>query len=129
DRLKSVFQLPYTIGNLCLRLDHNLSGCARCRRSKIGDKVADGEVHFVTNCGDHRLFRPDDGTRDAFFIEWPQVFHRPATTRDDDDIDIRRPAEVIDAFHHLNRCAVTLNLGWKDQDIDRIVPTFQYREN
>src|SRR4029077_13768607 len=70
--------------------DNQFGGSARGRRAQICDKVANGKIDFVTNSRDDWHGRMEYRARNNFFIELPQIFNAPATTRDYGEIDRRK---------------------------------------
>ena len=70
-------------------------------RPPVCNEVCDRKVDFMADSCDHRLLRPDDGAGHPLFVERPEVFHRAAATRNQDHVNVRVPAEIVDAFHDL----------------------------
>ena len=70
-----------------IRADH-FGGNRRCRCALVGDKIRDGEIHFMTDAADNRYLAIKNGACDDFFIEGPQVFQRAAAARDDQHIAV-----------------------------------------
>jgi len=95
----------------------------------VGAEVRNGEVHFVTNGGDHRLQRTNDGPRHKLLIERPKVLKRTAPARDENHIHVGVHAEKVDARRNLSRRTGSLNFRWMDQYMERIVPSLQNREH
>ena len=75
------------IGQLGLVLHDQFSGCRRCRRSQIGDKIGDGKIDLMADARDDRYLRSGDGPRDDFFVKSPEVFVRTAAPSDQQDIE------------------------------------------
>src|SRR5262245_26121729 len=123
-----MLQLNDAFAYFHFRADDDLRGSTRRWGPKVRNEIADREIDLVADSRDDRLLASHDGTRYTLFIERPQIFHRSTTTGHDDDIHVGA-AEAIDAFHNLKRCCIALNLGRKNQNVDRVVAAFQDTQN
>src|SRR6188472_3190886 len=70
--------------------DNQFGRGARSRRAQICDKVANGEIDFVTHSRDDWHGRMEYRARHNLFIELPQIFNAATTARDHYDIDRRK---------------------------------------
>ena len=52
-------------------------------RAQIGHEIGDGEIDFMSNCGNNRDRRGCDRAGDNFLIKLPQILDTAATARDD----------------------------------------------
>src|SRR6478752_7126207 len=59
-------------------------------RATIDLALEIGDVDFVTDCRDDWYSRMEYCARDDLFVELPQVFNAPATSRDHDEVDGRK---------------------------------------
>src|ERR1700689_1870027 len=79
-------EMPVTLGEMILeflaRANDNFRGGRGCGSADVRDKIRDGEIALVAYAGDHRNLRYDYGARHDFFIERPQIFERPAASRE-----------------------------------------------
>src|SRR5882672_1336349 len=69
------------------RLYDKFGGGAGSRSANVRDEVGDGEIGFVADARDDRNFRIEDGPRDDFFVEGPEIFDGAAAARKDQDVD------------------------------------------
>src|SRR6266851_1667474 len=67
-------------------LDDKLGGGGRSGGADVGNEIGDSEIGFVADAGDDGNFGSGDGARHEFFVEGPQVFHRAATAREDENV-------------------------------------------
>src|SRR6266850_1905262 len=68
------------------RLDDELGSGGRRRGAQVGNEIGNGEIGFVADAGDHGNFGSEDGARDDFFVEGPQIFHRAAAAGEDEHV-------------------------------------------
>ena len=54
--------------------DHQLRRRRRRGRAHVSGKIRDGEIDLMTDAGDHRNGRGDDGARQSFIVERPEIF-------------------------------------------------------
>ena len=86
---------PLDVGaEIFLARHDDLRGGRRRRRAHVGGEVGDREVDLVADGRDDWHRRGDDGSRDDFFVERPQVLDRAAAAADDDDVDARHLHDV-----------------------------------
>ena len=55
--------------------------------AQVGDKVRDGEIGLVADCGDGGEFRCGDSAGEGFVVESGEVFDGAAAPRDEDEVD------------------------------------------
>ncbi len=61
----------------------------------IGDKIGNGEIHFVTHRRDHRNGAAVDGPGHHLFVEGPQIFQGAAAPGQDDDLHPGDRGQVV----------------------------------
>jgi hypothetical protein len=93
--------------------DH-LRRSGRRWRSKVGHKVSQRKVYFVSDGGDDRRPRIEDRPRDPLFVEGPKVLARPSTPADDYDIDVGSRIQRFYRPLDLESGAVTLDFGRRE---------------
>ena len=86
-------------------------------RAQVGHKIADGEVHFVTDGGDQRDAAAFDGAGDHFFIKGPEIFQAAAATANDDDVHILGLVKIVDGAGDTGRGGRSLNRHGRDEDL------------
>lgn len=59
-------------------LGDDFRGGAGSGRADVGDEITDSEVDFVADGGDNGNGRFEDGARDGFFVERPEIFQAAA---------------------------------------------------
>src|SRR5581483_5538340 len=79
----SVLQTSRQRTNLIFELlscgDYHLRGRRGSGRAQIGDKIRNGEMCLMPNCGNHRNLRSEDRTRECLIVECSQIFERAAS--------------------------------------------------
>src|SRR5882762_3395896 len=80
------------------RLNDELGGGGRRGSANVGDEIGDGEIGFVADAGDHGNFRSEDGARDDFFVEGPQILHGAAAAREDEHVHDSSGVEKFQGF-------------------------------
>src|SRR5581483_6332323 len=75
-----------------------------------GDKIRNGEMCLMPNCGNHRNLRSEDRTRECLIVECSQIFERAASASDHDDVHFARFVEVANTGDHLRGCCFALDL-------------------
>ena len=103
-------------------------GGRRRRRARVGDEVADGEVGLVAHARDYRQYGIEDGLRDDFLVECPQVLDRAAATRDDQYIGFGARVRSADCLRDRFRSAVALDRRRINNDCERGPASFQRRD-
>ena len=63
------------------------------RRAQIGRQIAKRHIGFMADSGNDRLFAHRYRADDALLVERPQILHRAAAPRHDDDADVFQPLE------------------------------------
>src|SRR5579872_2165276 len=100
------------------RADHHFRGSGRSGRTKIGDKIRDGEIRFVADAGDYWNRGSGNRTRDDFFVEGPQIFERASTARDDQHIRKLSAIEIVNGGDNFASRRVALNFHGIELDVD-----------
>ncbi len=100
----------------------DLGRTRRCRRAHVGDEIGDREIDFVTDTGHDRNLAIEDGARDHFFVERPQVFERATAASNDQHIALGASRRHANRPGDLTRRAFTLYLNGIDQHRDRAEP-------
>lgn len=73
----------------------------RCRRAQIRRQIAKRHIGFMADSGNNRLFAHRNRADDALFIERPQILHRAAAARHNDDAHMFQPLKQMNGFNHL----------------------------
>ena len=58
-------------------------------RPQVGDKIADGEIDFVANGGNHGNRRFKNGAGNDLFVKGPEVFETAAAAGEENQVDGR----------------------------------------
>src|SRR6266481_8163635 len=93
--------------------DNQFGGSARGRRAQICDKIANGEIDFVTDSRDDWHGGMEYRASDDLFIELPQIFDAATTARGHDKIDrgkyLIRRGELANGHCNFLCCAGSLH--------------------
>src|SRR5207253_2626871 len=100
------------------RLDNQFGGGGRRGSADIGNKIGDSEIGFVADAGDDRDFGSEDGARDDFFVEGPQIFHGAAAAREDEHVDEFPSIEKLQGLNDFFGRAFALHAHRKKYEMD-----------
>ena len=92
------------------RANHNFRGGGGRGSADVRDKIRNGEIALMAYSGDHRNFRCDDRSRHDFFVEGPQIFQRPAASRENNYFYGLHTIEMAQSLHNFARRQVALHL-------------------
>ena len=109
-------------GELLLRLNDEFGSCRRCGCTQVGDEIADGEIGFVADRGDHRNLRRGDGAGECFIVKSEEVLERATTAGDDNHVDAAQAIQVPHAGADFVGGVLALYAGVVDQHGNRLVP-------
>ena len=111
-----------TLNQLILPLHCQLSSRRGRRSPQISHEISDGEVGFVTNSADNRLFTGSNGPGHLLFVERPQIFHTSATTAHDDHLSRAETIQQLDGGHNLSGGMLALHRGRTQIQLHRRIP-------
>src|SRR6266508_1027285 len=118
QRARATIDLPLQIDDVG---DNQFGGSAWGRRAQVCDKIANGEIDFVTDSRDDWHCGMEYRTRDDLFIELPQIFNATTTARDHDEIDrmkrLVRCGELANRHCNFLRCTCSLHPHRVDQNL------------
>ncbi len=83
----------------------------------VGDEIGDGEIGFVADAGDYGNFRSEDGAREFFFVEGPEIFEGAAAAGEDEHIDHSAAIEELYGAHNFRGGAVALDAHGIDREV------------
>ncbi len=99
-------------------LNDEFGGGGRSGGAHVGNKIGDGEIGLVADAGDDRKGTLGDGASDDFFVEGPEIFERPATTNEENDVDGVGAREVAKGVDDLCGRTFALNANGIEGEMD-----------
>ena len=101
----------------------------RCRRAQIRRQIAKRHIGFMADSGNNRLFAHRNRADDALFIERPQILHRTAAARHNDDAHMFQPLKQMNGFNHLFIRADSLHAHRTKQNMRIRIPPQRHIQN
>ncbi len=108
---------------------HQLGGGRGGGGTKVGGKVADGDVHLVSYGAHHGDGGACDGPCHRLFVEAPEIFKGTAATSDDEHIHLGAAVGKHDGRDDLGGGGAPLHLGRVDENGQVRGAAFKHRQH
>ena len=96
----------------------SLGGIRGRRRAKVGDQVHEGHVLLVPDRRHDGDARGDHGADEALIAEGQEILDTAATARDDDDLHVGVPVEVLERLDDGRHCCGSLHRHLADDEVN-----------
>ncbi len=98
-------------------LHNELGGGGRRGSAHVGDEIGDSEIGFVAYAGDYGNLRSEDGARDFFFIEGPEIFEGAAAAGENQNVDHLPAIEELQRANDFGGGAIALDAHGIDGEV------------